>query len=142
MSQIFSDPELMQMMQVCTIICHMRGCAIILMIVSQDPEVTAAFLDVQKNPENAKKYENNPKVKKVMETLSATLGATGMGGAGMGGAGMGGAGMGGAGMGGAGMGGAGMGGAGMGGAGPAGPPKATSTAQPPPPNPASDMDLD
>ena len=49
--------------------------------------MTAAFIDVQKNPENAAKYENNPKVKKVMEKLSATLGAAGMGGAEMGGAG-------------------------------------------------------
>lgn len=48
--------------------------------------MTAAFVDVQKNPENAAKYENNPKVKKVMEKLSATLGAAGMGGAKMGGA--------------------------------------------------------
>lgn len=49
--------------------------------------MTAAFVDVQNNPENAAKYENNPKVKKVMEKLSATLGAAGMGGAKMGGAG-------------------------------------------------------
>ena len=51
--------------------------------------MTAAFMDVQKNPENVKKYEGNPKVKKVMEKLSATLGMGGMGGApsGMGGAG-------------------------------------------------------
>lgn len=48
--------------------------------------MTAAFIDVQKNPANAAKYESNPKVKKVMEKLSATLGAAGMGGAKMGGA--------------------------------------------------------
>ena len=53
--------------------------------------MTAAFMDVQKNPENVSKYESNPKVKKVMEKLSATLGMGGMGGApsGMGGAGQG-----------------------------------------------------
>ena len=53
----------------------------------QDPEVMAAFTDVQKNPANAAKYEGNEKVKRVMEKLSATLGAAGMGGAKMGGAG-------------------------------------------------------
>ena len=50
-----------------------------------------AFADVQKDPKNAQKYENNPKVQKVMEKLSATLGTAGMGGAKMGGAGPGGA---------------------------------------------------
>ena len=43
--------------------------------------MTAAFIDVQRNPENMKKYENNPKVIKVMEKLSASLGG-GMGEAG------------------------------------------------------------
>ena len=86
--------------------------------------MTAAFIDVQKNPENAQKYENNPKIKKVMDKL---LGATGMGGAGPGA-----------------TGGAGMGGAGPGATGGArAPPTASSTAaQPPPTASAGDMDLD
>ena len=42
----------------------------------------AAFTDVQSNPANAAKYESNPKVKKVMEKLSATLGGAAMGGRG------------------------------------------------------------
>ena len=78
----------------------------------------AAFTDVQTNPANAAKYEGNEKVKRVMEKLSATLGAAGMGGAK------------------------------MGGAGPGKPttpqsptPNTTAAAPPPPPNPA-DMDLD
>ncbi len=29
---------------------------------SQDPEVTAAFADISKNPQNISKYQNNPKV--------------------------------------------------------------------------------
>ena len=33
-----------------------------------------AFSDVQKNPQNAHKYENNEKVKKVMERLTTRLG--------------------------------------------------------------------
>ena len=41
----------------------------------QDPEVMTAFQDVQKNPANISKYENNPKVKKVMEKLAARLGS-------------------------------------------------------------------
>ncbi len=33
-----------------------------------------AFQDVQSNPANMAKYENNPKIQKVMEKLSAKLG--------------------------------------------------------------------
>ena len=33
-----------------------------------------AFQDIQKNPQNISKYENNPKIKKVMEKLSAKIG--------------------------------------------------------------------
>ena len=46
---------------------------------AQDPEVQAAFQDVQKNPDNAAKYQNNPKVKRVMDKLAATMGGAGMG---------------------------------------------------------------
>ena len=42
---------------------------------SQDPDVMAAFQDIQKDPKNVSKYENNPKVKKVMEKLSSKIGA-------------------------------------------------------------------
>ena len=44
-----------------------------------------AFKDIQSNPANMMKYQNNPKVQKVMEKLSSKLG--GGGGGGMGGAG-------------------------------------------------------
>lgn len=85
--------------------------------------MTAAFIDVQQNPENAKKYENNPKIKNVMDKLSASLGAAGMGRDEKGGA-----------------------GAGPGAtSGARSPPAASRAAQPPPPPPtasAGDMDLD
>ena len=51
---------------------------------SQDPEVMAAFVDVQSNPANAAKYKDNTKVQKVMEKLSATLASSGMGAGGTG----------------------------------------------------------
>ena len=38
---------------------------------SQDPEVMKAFQDIQSNPANMSKYQDNEKVKKVMEKLSA-----------------------------------------------------------------------
>ena len=47
----------------------------------------AAFKDIQSNPANMMKYQNNPKVQKVMEKLSSKLGGGG-GGGGMGGAGL------------------------------------------------------
>ena len=81
MNQIFSDPELLQMMQVGQLPLPPSLYLLHLLPSAQDPEVMAAFMDVQKNPENAKKYESNAKVKKVMEKLSATLGTGGMGGA-------------------------------------------------------------
>ena len=37
--------------------------------------MAAAFQDIQKNPANVSKYENNPKVKKVMEKLAAKIGS-------------------------------------------------------------------
>ena len=63
--------------------CHKAGGATSLVLFSnwyhysQDPEVTAAFQDIQKNPANISKYENNPKVKKVMEKLASNLGKWG-----------------------------------------------------------------
>lgn len=44
---------------------------------SQDPEVQAAFKDVQANPANISRYENNPKVKRVLEKLSAKFQGSG-----------------------------------------------------------------
>ena len=38
----------------------------------------AAFQDVSKNPANISKYENNPKVKKVIEKLQKNFGAGGI----------------------------------------------------------------
>ena len=37
----------------------------------------AAFQDVSKNPENMKKYEDNPKVKSVIEKLQSKFGGAG-----------------------------------------------------------------
>ncbi|XP_012554235.1 hsc70-interacting protein isoform X1 [Hydra vulgaris] len=58
LNALFSDPELMAAMQ--------------------DPEVMAAFQDVSKNPANISKYENNPKIKKVIEKLQTKFGAGGI----------------------------------------------------------------
>ena len=43
----------------------------------QDPEVMVAFQDVQKNPANISKYQNNPKVQKVINKLSSKFGGPG-----------------------------------------------------------------
>lgn len=45
----------------------------------QDPEVMAAFSDIQANPANMVKYQNNPKVKKVMEKMAEKFGQGGAG---------------------------------------------------------------
>ena len=45
----------------------------------QDPEVAAAFADVQQNPMNIAKHQSNPKVKKVLEKLAAKMGGMGGG---------------------------------------------------------------
>lgn len=39
----------------------------------------AAFQDVSQNPQNISKYQNNPKVKKVIDKLSSKFGGTGAG---------------------------------------------------------------
>lgn len=41
----------------------------------QDPEVMAAIKEIQMNPANIAKYQNNPKIKKVLEKFSAKFGA-------------------------------------------------------------------
>jgi suppressor of tumorigenicity protein 13 len=41
----------------------------------QDPEVAAAFQDVSSNPANLKKYENNPKIKKIFDKMAKKFGA-------------------------------------------------------------------
>ena len=41
---------------------------------AQDPDVMAAFQDVSQNPANISKYENNPKVKQVIDKLSTKFG--------------------------------------------------------------------
>lgn len=46
--------------------------------------MSAAFADISQNPANIAKYQNNPKVKNLMDKLSAKMGAK-AGGAGMGG---------------------------------------------------------
>ncbi|XP_074619413.1 hsc70-interacting protein-like [Acropora palmata] len=40
----------------------------------QDPEVMAAFQDVSQNPANMSKYENNPKIKSIIDKLSKKFG--------------------------------------------------------------------
>lgn len=57
LNALFSDPELVTAMQ--------------------DPEVMAAFQDVSQNPANMSKYQNNPKVKKVIEKLQSKFGGAG-----------------------------------------------------------------
>jgi len=59
LSALFSDPEVMAAMQ--------------------DPEVMQAFSDVSQNPANMAKYENNPKIKRVIEKLSGKFGGMGGG---------------------------------------------------------------
>jgi suppressor of tumorigenicity protein 13 len=54
---IFNDPEIMAAFQ--------------------DPEVMQAFADVSQNPMNMSKYQNNPKVKKVMEKMAQKMGGGG-----------------------------------------------------------------
>lgn len=41
----------------------------------KDPTVMAAYMDIMKNPANMLKYQNNPKVKKLMEKLAELSGA-------------------------------------------------------------------
>jgi len=50
-----------------------------IMAAFQDPEVTAAFQDISANPANIIKYQNNPKVKKLIEKLSTKFSSGGMG---------------------------------------------------------------
>ena len=52
----------------------------------KDPEVAQAFQDVSANPQNYAKYENNPKIKSVINKMASKFGA-GMGMGGMGGGG-------------------------------------------------------
>ena len=40
----------------------------------QDPEVAAAFQDVSTNPANISKYQNNPKVQKVINKMATKFG--------------------------------------------------------------------
>ncbi|ESO93816.1 hypothetical protein LOTGIDRAFT_64759, partial [Lottia gigantea] len=54
LGDLFSDPELMTAFQ--------------------DPEVMAAFQDVSANPANISKYQNNPKVQKIINKMAAKFG--------------------------------------------------------------------
>lgn len=38
--------------------------------VHQDPEVAAAFQDISTNPANISKYQNNPKIQKLMKKMA------------------------------------------------------------------------
>merc|ERR1719431_1568333 len=58
LNNLFSDPDVMTAMQ--------------------DPEVMAAFADVSSNPANMSKYQDNPKIKSVIEKLQGKF--SGMGG--------------------------------------------------------------
>lgn len=55
------------------------------MFCCQDPEVSAAFMDVSQNPANISKYQDNPKIQRIIEKMSSKFGgaAGGAGGAGM-----------------------------------------------------------
>ncbi|XP_064637992.1 hsc70-interacting protein-like [Lineus longissimus] len=56
-----------------------------LLMAFQDPEVMAAFKVVSQDPSKISEYENNPKVKRVIEKMTAKFGAAGAGGPGEGG---------------------------------------------------------
>ncbi|KAI4461377.1 hsc70-interacting protein [Holotrichia oblita] len=45
-----------------------------IMAAFQDPDVAAAFQDISTNPANFIKYQNNPKIKSVLEKLSSKIG--------------------------------------------------------------------
>ncbi|KRT80022.1 Anaphase-promoting complex subunit 3 protein [Oryctes borbonicus] len=45
-----------------------------IMAAFQDPDVAAAFQDISTNPANFIKYQNNPKIKTVLEKLSSKIG--------------------------------------------------------------------
>ena len=51
----------------------------------QDPEVTQAFMDISQNPANVAKYQNNPKIQRLMAKMTKKMGGGGAAGAGMGG---------------------------------------------------------
>lgn len=57
LNQILSDPELIHAIQ--------------------DPEVSQAFQDVALNPANITRYETNPKIKRVLDKMSAKFGGGG-----------------------------------------------------------------
>lgn len=41
---------------------------------AQDPEVSAAFMDVSQNPANISKYQDNPKIQRIIQKLSNKFG--------------------------------------------------------------------
>jgi suppressor of tumorigenicity protein 13 len=45
------------------------------MALMQDQEVISALMDIQTNPANMAKYQNNPKVQRAIEKLAAKMGA-------------------------------------------------------------------
>ena len=47
-----------------------------LLIFYKDPEVAEAFKDISSNPANIVKYQHNPKVDNVFETMKRRLGST------------------------------------------------------------------
>ena len=48
-----------------------------LMAAFQDPEVAAAFQDISTNPANMAKYQNNPKVMKLINQMMGKFGGGG-----------------------------------------------------------------
>lgn len=40
----------------------------------QDPEVAEAFMDISKNPANILKYQNNPKIMALINTMASKFG--------------------------------------------------------------------
>ena len=65
LGDLFSDPELMEALN--------------------DPEVAKAFGEITSNPANLMKYQNNPKVMKVVTKMAQKMGGGGGGMPGMGG---------------------------------------------------------
>ena len=50
-----------------------------MLLIWQDPVIAAAFSDISQNPANISKYQDNPKVKAVLEKLSKKFGGGGAG---------------------------------------------------------------
>ena len=48
----------------------------------QDPEISQAFMEVSQNPANISKYQNNPKIQRVIQRMTEKFGMFGGAGSG------------------------------------------------------------